>query len=245
MLDINMSDNTGPSEKAKKLFSLREEIGDCRRCKLSATRNSIVFGEGSPDARVMFVGEGPGKDEDIQGRPFVGRAGQLLTAIIEKGMRMTREDVYICNIVKCRPTIDMAFQRDRPPDEEETAACSGFLLKQIEIIKPEVIITLGNPSTRFLLGTKTGITKMRGHWHSFGGIPVMPTYHPSYVLRNGGESSPLKREVWEDIKKVLAALGSGETIVFSNEASVDSPLRKAFSDEKKQEEEAEIQRKLF
>jgi len=242
-----MSEKTELSGKAEGLVGLREEIGDCRRCKLSTTRNTIVFGEGSPEARVMFIGEGPGKDEDIQGRPFVGRAGQLLTAIIEKGMQMRREDVYICNIVKCRPTVDMAFQRDRPPDEEETAACSGFLLRQIEIIKPEVIITLGNPSTRFLLKTKTGITKMRGSWYSFNGIPVMPTYHPSYILRNGGDSSPLKRDVWEDIKKVLAALDSKDSIVFSDESSTgsDSSLRKVFSDEKKQEPEAEVQRKLF
>ncbi len=242
-----MSEKTELSGKAEGLIGLREEIGDCRRCRLSTTRNTIVFGEGSPEARVMFIGEGPGKDEDIQGRPFVGRAGQLLTAIIEKGMQMRREDVYICNIVKCRPTVDMAFQRDRPPDEEETAACSGFLLRQIEIIKPEVIITLGNPSTRFLLKTKTGITKMRGSWYSFNGIPVMPTYHPSYILRNGGDSSPLKRDVWEDIKKVLAALDSKDSIVFSDESSTgsDSSLRKVFSDEKKQEPEAEVQRKLF
>ncbi len=242
-----MSEKTELSGKAEGLVGLREEIGDCRRCRLSTTRNTIVFGEGSPEARVMFIGEGPGKDEDIQGRPFVGRAGQLLTAIIEKGMQMRREDVYICNIVKCRPTVDMAFQRDRPPDEEETAACSGFLLRQIEIIKPEVIITLGNPSTRFLLKTKTGITKMRGSWYSFNGIPVMPTYHPSYILRNGGDSSPLKRDVWEDIKKVLAALDSKDSIVFSDESSTGSgsSLRKVFSDEKKQEPEAEVQRKLF
>ncbi len=242
-----MSEKTELSGKAEGLIGLREEIGDCRRCRLSTTRNTIVFGEGSPEARVMFIGEGPGKDEDIQGRPFVGRAGQLLTAIIEKGMQMRREDVYICNIVKCRPTVDMAFQRDRPPDEEETAACSGFLLRQIEIIKPEVIITLGNPSTRFLLKTKTGITKMRGSWYSFNGIPVMPTYHPSYILRNGGDSSPLKRDVWEDIKKVLAALDSKDSIVFSDESSTGSgsSLRKVFSDEKKQEPEAEVQRKLF
>ena len=242
-----MSEKTELSGKAEGLVGLREEIGDCRRCRLSTTRNTIVFGEGSPEARVMFIGEGPGKDEDIQGRPFVGRAGQLLTAIIEKGMQMRREDVYICNIVKCRPTVDMAFQRDRPPDEEETAACSGFLLRQIEIIKPEVIITLGNPSTRFLLKTKTGITKMRGSWYSFNGIPVMPTYHPSYILRNGGDSSPLKRDVWEDIKKVLAALDSKDTIVFSNEADPGSgsSLRKVFSDEKTQEPKAEVQRKLF
>lgn len=197
-------------EKARLLEKLRNEIGECERCKLATTRTSIVFGEGSPGARVMFIGEGPGRDEDLQGRPFVGRAGQLLTAIIEKGMKMTRADVYICNVVKCRPTVDMAFQRDRPPDEEEAGACGQFLLKQIGIIQPDVIVTLGNPSTKFLLKIKEGITKARGRWHRFQGIPVMPTYHPSYVLRNGGDSSPLKRDVWEDIKKVIARLEGGD-----------------------------------
>lgn len=196
-------------EKTRLLEKLRDEIGECARCKLAATRTSIVFGEGSPGARVMFVGEGPGRDEDLQGRPFVGRAGQLLTAIIEKGMKVSRADVYICNVVKCRPTVDMAFQRDRPPDEEEAGACGPFLLKQIEIIQPDVIVTLGNPSTKFLLKIKEGITKVRGRWHRFQGIPVMPTYHPSYVLRNGGDSSPLKRDVWDDIKKVIAHLEGG------------------------------------
>ncbi len=192
--------------KAKLIEELRAEIGDCRRCKLSATRTTIVFGEGNPDARVMFIGEGPGKDEDIQGRPFVGRAGVLLTAIIEKGMKMRREDVYIANVVKCRPTVDMAFVRDRPPDEEEAAACGVFLKKQIDIIRPEVIVTLGNPSTKFLLGLKEGITRVHGRWFVYEGIPVLPTYHPSFVLRNGGDASPLKKDVWEDIKKVLARL---------------------------------------
>jgi uracil-DNA glycosylase len=192
--------------KAELLNSLIEEMGDCRRCKLHSTRSKIVFGEGNPEARVIFIGEGPGKDEDLQGRPFVGRAGQLLTAIIEKGMQMKRSDVYIANIVKCRPTVDMEFVRDRPPDDEETLACSGFLKRQIEIIHPEVIVTLGNPSTKFLLNTAEGITKIRGKWFSYKGIPVMPTYHPSFVLRNGGEQSPKKKEVWEDIKKVISKL---------------------------------------
>jgi uracil-DNA glycosylase family 4 len=198
--------------KAELLQALRDEIGDCRRCKLAATRTTIVFGEGNPDARVMFIGEGPGREEDLQGRPFVGRAGVLLTAIIEKGMKIRREDVYIANVVKCRPTVDMAFVRDRPPDEEETAACGGFLRKQIEIIRPEVIVTLGNPSTKFLLGIKEGITKAHGRWYVYQDIPVLPTYHPSFVLRNGGDASPLKKDVWEDIKKVIARLsGEGET----------------------------------
>ncbi len=200
-------ESTGKEELLRRV---RDEIGDCQRCKLASTRTTIVFGEGNPAARVMFIGEGPGKDEDLQGRPFVGRAGVLLTAIIEKGMLLKREDVYIANVVKCRPTVDLLFQRDRPPDEEETATCGGFLKKQIEAIAPEVIITLGNPSTKFLLGVKEGITKIRGTWHSYNGIPVMPTYHPSYLLRNGGDSSPLKKDVWHDIKMVIARLARGK-----------------------------------
>lgn len=199
-----MSDLT--SDKARLLAELREYIGDCRRCKLCGTRNNIVFGEGNSDARVMFIGEGPGREEDLQARPFVGRAGQLLTAIIEKGMNIARNDTYIANVVKCRPTIDLKFERDRPPEPDERDACGPFLLRQIDIIRPEVIITLGNPSTRFLLGIRQGITSIRGKWFSYNGISVMPTYHPSYILRNGGEGSALKKDVWKDIKMVLAKL---------------------------------------
>ncbi len=209
-------------DRAALLEKLRGEMGDCRRCKLASTRNNIVFGEGNPAARVMFIGEGPGKEEDIQGRPFVGRAGVLLTAIIEKGMKLARGDVYIANVVKCRPTIDLAFQRDRPPDAEETAACGGFLKKQIEIIGPEVIVTLGNPSTKFLLEIMEGITKVRGKWFSYNGIPVMPTYHPSYVLRNGGDASPLKKDVWEDIKKIISRLSTRSGVTPDGGGAVNS-----------------------
>ncbi len=199
------------TEKQKKLNALQhEELGDCKRCKLHQTRNLIVFGEGSADADIMFIGEGPGREEDASGRPFVGRAGQLLTAIIEKGFKIPRSDVYIANIVKCRPTVNQAGTRDRPPEDDERSACTPFLLKQIEIIKPKVIVTLGNPSTRYLLQTKTGITKMRGNWGLFRDIPVMPTYHPSYILRNGGDKSPLKRDVWHDVQKILTYLQNGE-----------------------------------
>ncbi len=194
------------AEKARLLAELREHIGDCRRCKLCDTRTNIVFGEGNPGARVMFIGEGPGRDEDIQARPFVGRAGQLLTAIIEKGMNISRPDTYIANVVKCRPTVDLKFERDRPPEQDERDACGPFLLRQIEIISPEVIVTLGNPSTQFLLSIKQGITTVRGKWFNHRGIPVMPTYHPSYILRNGGDASSLKKDVWEDMKKVIAKL---------------------------------------
>lgn len=186
---------------------LQERALACQKCRLCETRNTVVFGEGNPAARVMFIGEGPGKTEDETGRPFVGRAGELLTRIIENGMGLSRSDVYIANVVKCRPTVDQKGLRDRPPDAEETAACSPYLLRQIELISPEAIVTLGNPSTRFLLNTSRGITRLRGQWAEFRGIPVMPTYHPSYVLRNGGEKSPLRRDVWEDIKKVMIHLG--------------------------------------
>lgn len=202
-------DSKNKTVKTVMLEELKESMAGCTGCKLSTTRKNIVFGEGNPDARVMFIGEGPGKDEDIQGRPFVGRAGILLTAIIEKGMKLRRSDVYIGNVVKCRPTVNLEGTRDRPPEDDEKEACGDYLKKQISIIRPEVIITLGNPATRFLLNTKQGITKMRGTWYTYEGIPVMPTFHPSYILRNGGDSSPLKKLVWEDIKKVLEYLEKG------------------------------------
>ncbi len=188
--------------------SLQEELSSCVKCKLAITRNTVVFGEGNPHAKIMFIGEGPGNQEDLEGRPFVGRAGQLLTRIIENGMKIPRSDVFITNIVKCRPSVDMAMKKDRPPDKDEVVACSPYLLRQIEILSPRVIVTLGSPSTKFLLQTNLGITQLRGKWHSFRGIPVMPTYHPSYVLRNGGDSSPLKKDVWHDIKMVLDLLAN-------------------------------------
>lgn len=181
----------------------------CTLCSLAATRNRVVFGEGNPRARLMFIGEGPGKDEDATGRPFVGRAGQLLTRIIENGLKLKREEVYIANVVKCRPTVDGLGKRDRPPAPDEVAACAPYLEQQIALIAPEVIVTLGNPSTRFLLGTAEGITRLRGKWQSYNGIPVMPTYHPSFLLRNGGSSgsTPHKRDVWNDMKMVMERLG--------------------------------------
>ena len=199
--------NVSMDAKVKLLGNLADQVAACRTCRLAATRNLTVFGEGNPDARIMFIGEGPGAREDLTGRPFVGRAGELLTRIIERGMGIPRCDVYIANIVKCRPTIDQMMQRDRPPDSEEVAACSPYLLKQIEIIHPSVIVALGSPSARFLLKSNTGITKLRGTWGEFCGIPVLPTFHPSYILRNGGETSRLKKEVWDDIKSVMARCG--------------------------------------
>lgn len=179
------------------LESIREEIGDCTRCKLHKGRNTIVFGEGDPKAAIVFVGEGPGFEEDQQGRPFVGAAGQLLTDIIEKGMKIKRAEVYICNIVKCRPP------NNRNPEPDEVEACIGFVKQQIRAIKPKVIVTLGNVPTQNLLGTKQGITRMRGVWQEYEGIPVMPTFHPSYLLRSPGE----KKHVWADIQLVMKKLG--------------------------------------
>lgn len=186
------------------LEALKKITLECKKCKLCLTRKNVVFGEGNPNAIYMFIGEGPGKTEDETGRPFVGRAGELLTRIIEKGMKIPREEVYIANVVKCRPTLEMKGEKDRPPDLEEVQSCSPFLVRQIEIIKPKVIIALGNPSSQFLLNTKIGVTKLRGKVYYYKSIPVVVTYHPSYVLRNGGENSPLKKDVWEDIKLILS-----------------------------------------
>ncbi|MCB1156727.1 MAG: uracil-DNA glycosylase [Leptospiraceae bacterium] len=195
------------SEKAKKLLELQKKVEACKSCKLAGTRSRVVFGEGNPEAELLFIGEGPGKQEDLSGRPFVGRAGELLTRLIEKGMRVPRSSVFIANIVKCRPTVDLKLQKDRAPDKEETQACSPFLLQQIDIIQPKVIVTLGNPSTQFLLQTTEGITKLRGKWKEFKGIPVLPTYHPSFVLRNGGEDSQVKKDIWSDFQLIMKQLG--------------------------------------
>jgi DNA polymerase len=183
--------------QAQTLEEIREEIGDCTHCKLHTGRKNIVFGEGNPKAVIVFVGEGPGFEEDQQGRPFVGEAGQLLTDIIEKGMKIKRAEVYICNIVKCRPP------GNRNPEPDEVESCIGFVKKQIRAINPKVIVTLGNVPTQNLLGTKQGITKIRGTWQTYEGIPVMPTFHPAYLLRSPGE----KGKVWSDIKLVLEKLG--------------------------------------
>jgi uracil-DNA glycosylase len=179
--------------KAGTLEELRAAIGDCRRCKLWSGRTHLVFGVGNPQAKLMFIGEGPGRDEDLQGEPFVGRAGQLLTDIITKGMGLRREDVYIANVVKCRPP------ENRNPEPDEVASCEPFLKKQIDLVRPEIIIAMGKFAVQTLLQTKAPITKLRGHWHSYHGIKLMPTFHPAYLLRNPGD----KKLVWEDIKKVI------------------------------------------
>ena len=178
------------------LTGLREVLGDCKRCKLHLGRTNLVFGEGPTMVSLVFVGEGPGRDEDLQGRPFVGEAGGLLTKII-KAMGLTRESVYICNVVKCRPP------HNRDPEPDEIAACIPFLERQIGLISPKVICTLGRVAAQGLLGQEFKITRQRGEWYSFKDIPLMPTYHPAYLLRN----QAAKRDVWEDVKKIMQRLG--------------------------------------
>ena len=184
-------------EKSSTLDELREFIGDCPRCKLAPGRTNLVFGVGNPNADLMFVGEGPGADEDDRGEPFVGRAGQLLTDIIERGMRISRADVYICNVIKCRPP------GNRNPEPDEVAACEPFLIRQIELVRPRVIVGLGTFAVQSLLKVKIPISKLRGNWHDLRGIRLMPTFHPAYLLRNPGD----KRLVWADIQEVMKDLG--------------------------------------
>jgi uracil-DNA glycosylase family 4 len=191
-------------EKIRLLHELDlNSVKGCIKCGLSKTRTQTVFGEGDPDAPICFIGEGPGKDEDASGRPFVGRAGQKLNDMIG-AMGLKREDVFICNIVKCRAYLT-DIGKDRPPSEEETLACTPYLVRQVEIIRPKVIVTLGLPSTRYLLKSKESMTRMRGNWYAWRGIKVMPTWHPAYVLRNYTEQT--RREVWDDLKKVLLEIG--------------------------------------
>ena len=179
------------------LEAIREDIGDCRRCKLCEHRTKIVFGEGSPQAKLVFVGEGPGADEDATGRPFVGRAGQLLDKIIE-AIGMKREEVYIANIVKCRPP------GNRTPENDEVNTCEPFLWRQLGFIRPEAIVALGAPAFQCLVKTREPITRARGQWRDWNGIKLMPTFHPAFLLR----SPDKKREVWEDMKKVRDYLNS-------------------------------------
>lgn len=185
-------------DKEAALKALREEIGDCRRCKLSNRRTNIVFGEGNPSARLMFIGEAPGKEEDLQARPFVGNAGMLLTRLIER-MGFKREDVYIANIVKCRPPMN------RDPEIDEIEKCRGFIERQIEIINPAVIMSLGRISVQTLTGnTKLKITAIRGNFFDYKGIPLMPTFHPAYLIRNPKD----KWLTWGDAQKVIEKLKS-------------------------------------
>ena len=183
--------------KTSDLPALREFIGDCDRCKLAPLRTNLVFGGGDPNAQLMFIGEAPGADEDARGEPFVGRAGQLLTDIIERGMGLSRAQVYICNVIKCRPP------ENRNPEPDEVASCEPFLFRQIELVQPQVIVALGAFAVQALLKVKTPISKLRGNWHEVRGVRMMPTFHPAYLLRNPAD----KRLVWSDIQLVMRELG--------------------------------------
>ena len=195
-VDDNLFSDYGEARAADSLEKLRAALGDCRRCKLWSGRTHLVYGVGNPRAEIMFVGEGPGRDEDLQGEPFVGRAGQLLTDIITKGMKLRREDVYIANVIKCRPP------ENRNPEPDEVESCEPFLKKQIELIRPRIIVGLGKFAVQTLLQSKVAISRLRGIWHEYHGIKLMPTFHPAYLLRNPGD----KKLVWEDIQKVLEEL---------------------------------------
>jgi len=189
----------GVADKESSMVLLRDEIGDCRRCKLSQKRTHIVFGEGNADARLMFIGEAPGREEDIQARPFVGEAGMLLTRLIEK-MGLKRENVYIANIVKCRPPLN------RDPERDEIEQCRGFLERQIDIISPDIIMSLGRIAASTLMGNeKLKITAIRGKIFDYRGIPLVPTFHPAYLMRNPKD----KWLTWNDAQKVLEILERG------------------------------------
>ena len=179
------------------LEDLRAHMGDCRRCDLHNGRKHMVFGEGNPKARLVFVGEGPGVDEDREGRPFVGKSGQLLTRIIENGMGITRDMVYICNVVKCHPP------GNRDPKPDEIKVCLPFLKAQLSIIGPDVICALGRVACQALMGSDFKITRDRGQWRTYEGIPLMSTFHPAYLLRNAAA----KRPVWDDVKSIMSKLG--------------------------------------
>ncbi len=182
------------------LLKILQDIGECKRCRLHEARNRLVFGSGNEQAKLVFVGEGPGADEDAQGVPFVGRAGQLLTQMIEgtarkEGIPLERKDVYICNVVKCRPP------ENRTPQPDEMEICGQFLYRQLMTIRPKAICALGSTAAKALLGTKDGVTRLRGKWQQWRDIPVMVTYHPSYLLRPYNQNA--KKESWEDLKMVL------------------------------------------
>jgi len=198
--DIPLSLFSQSAPSGETLDQIRADLGECTRCPLHKGRTHVVFGVGDPQAKIVFVGEGPGADEDAQGIPFVGRAGQLLTQMIEntasrEGIPLKRADVYICNVVKCRPP------ENRTPEREETETCSPFLFRQLEAIRPKAICALGATAVKALLATSAGITHLRGKWHEWRGIPVMATYHPAFLLR--GYNPAAKREAWEDLKRLF------------------------------------------
>jgi DNA polymerase len=193
----SVGETARPADPSAALAAIREEMGDCQRCRLASGRRTIVFGQGNPRAELMFVGEAPGAEEDQQGLAFVGRAGQLLTDIIEKGLKMRRADVWIGNIIKCRPP------QNRNPEPDEVLACQPFLEAQIRAIRPRVLVGLGKFGAQWLLKTAEPISRIRGHFGEYEGIPVMPTYHPAFLLRNPAG----KKDVWADMKAVLRLLG--------------------------------------
>src|SRR5437667_3890103 len=194
---LNLFETPQPARREREtLEQIRADLGDCQRCRLASGRKTIVFGQGNTRAQVVFVGEGPGADEDEQGLPFVGRAGKLLTQMIE-AMGLERQDVYICNVVKCRPP------ENRTPEDDEVSTCSPFLLRQLEVISPKVIVCLGAVAAKTLLRTNRGISQFRGQWLDYRGSKLIATYHPAYLLRNPNA----KGEVWKDLQKVMAVLG--------------------------------------
>lgn len=187
-----------PDEKRKRLIAMdANEVRGCTKCRLCETRTNTVFGEGDPDAKIFFIGEGPGENEDLQGRPFVGRAGEQLNKWIE-AMGLRREQVFIANIVKCRPP------GNREPAPDEVATCTPYLQRQLEIVRPPVIVTLGKPSAQYMLQSKLSMGRLRGNWHAWRGIKLMPTYHPAYVLRQ--YTVETRGAVWADLQKVMAEL---------------------------------------
>lgn len=186
----------GNLPKGQTLDEIRTELGDCRRCKLCQGRTNLVFGVGNPRAELVFVGEGPGAEEDAQGIPFVGKAGQLLTKMIE-AMKFSRDDVYICNVVKCRPP------DNRNPEPDEIAACDPFLKAQLQVLKPKVIVALGKVATQALLRDSTSITRLRGQWRRYEGVDLMPTFHPAYLLRDPSQ----KKLAWMDLQEVMKKFG--------------------------------------
>ena len=188
--------------KTEKLDFLYQNIKNCDRCELSRTRTRLVFGDGNCASPIVFIGEGPGQMEDLQGKPFVGRSGQLLSEAIFEVFQWTRENYYITNLVKCRPTVDQQMKKDRPPDKTEVEQCHHILMMQMEIIKPDIIVAVGSSAAKYLLQTEKGITSIRGTWSNFQNIPLLPIFHPSYVLRNGGRISSQYRMLVSDLESV-------------------------------------------
>lgn len=204
-LQINIKNTE--NEIQQKLNLISQEVAQCTKCPIYEDRTNTVFGTGNPQAELVFVGEAPGAEEDLQGLPFVGRAGQLLTDIIVKGMKMRREDVYICNVLKCRPP------NNRDPNPIEVMNCEPYLLRQLELIRPKVICALGRISAQTLLKTTAPLNELRGKWHNYHGIPLRVTYHPAYLLRNPAD----KKKAWIDIQEVMKLLNGEITVNFENE----------------------------